>query len=96
MASRCKNKNYTDANILHLISRLFKIFLQCLQKTAIKNAHHLQQHTSSITPLAITMWEIKGEIEYNKATRKMSINKKWKSSNEPYLPRIHFRSFWEI
>lgn len=26
MASRCENKNYTDANILHLISRLFKIF----------------------------------------------------------------------
>lgn len=73
MASRCENKNYTDANILHLISRLFKMFfLQCLQKTAIKKCTSLQQHTSSITPLAITMWEIKGEIEYNKATRKRS------------------------
>lgn len=37
MASRCENKNYTDANILHLISRLFKKnFILCLQKTAIK------------------------------------------------------------
>lgn len=83
MASRCENKNYTDANILHLISRLLKIFLLCLQKTAIKKCTSLQQHTSSITPLAITMWEIKGEIEYNKAMRKMNINKKWKSRNEP-------------
>lgn len=96
MASRCENKNYTDANILHLISRLFKIFFTVPTEDSYKKCTSLQQHTSSITPLAITMWEIKGEIEYNKATRKMSINKKWKSSNEPYLPRIHFRSFWKI
>lgn len=43
----------------------------------------LAGHTSSITPLTITMWEIKGEIEYNKAMKKMNINKKWRSpSNE--------------
>lgn len=84
MASRCKNKNYTDANILHLISRLFKVvFFSVPTEDSYKKSTSLQQHPSSITPLAITMWEIKGEIEYNKAMRKMNINKKWKSSNEP-------------
>lgn len=39
----------------------------------------LIEHTSSITPLTITMWEIKSEIENNKAVKKININKKWKS-----------------
>lgn len=79
MASRCENKNYTDANILHLISRLFKkkrFFYTVPTEDSYKKCTSFQQHTSSITPLAITMWETKGEIEYNKATRKMKINKK--------------------
>ena len=37
----------------------------------------LAEHTSSITPLTITMWEIMGEIEYNNVMKKMNINKKW-------------------
>lgn len=50
----------------------------------------LAEHTSSITPLTITMWEIMGEIEYNNVMKKMNINKKWKSpSNELILNRSY-------
>lgn len=31
------------------------------------------------------MWEIKGEIEYNIAMKKMNINKKWKSSSNELI-----------
>lgn len=42
----------------------------------------LIEHTSSITSLTVTMWKIKGEIEYNKAIKnehkqQMEITKKW-------------------
>lgn len=60
----------------------------------------LTEHTSSITLLTITMWEIKGEIEYNKAMKKMSINKKWKSPcNELIVTiatQVLLRSFLKI
>lgn len=38
----------------------------------------LVEYILLIILLIIIMWEIKGEIEYNKVMKKMNINKKWK------------------
>lgn len=56
----------------------------------------LAEHTSSITPLTITMWEIKGEIEYNKAMKKMNINKKWKSRGNELILHHSYQSTVQI
>lgn len=53
----------------------------------------LAEHTSSITPLTITMWEIKGEIEYNTAMEKMNINKKWKSSSNELILNHYYPEY---
>lgn len=56
----------------------------------------LAEHTSSIPPLTITMWEIKGEIEYNKAMKKMNINKKWKSRGNELILHHSYQSTVQI